>query len=149
VGALASVAADVTGIETDGGTAPAGGAVPGKAGVAPATCGPAAARFVEEGGVAGVSPATATACGEDCDDGSVGFAERATADESSGFARSFFHQATREPVAQPVAAINTASSVSDGSDVRFILDGSPRPFGERLASAPTLAKRFDRGAAFD
>jgi hypothetical protein len=42
----------------------------------------AAARFADDGGAAGVRPATATACGADCADGSVGSAERATADAS-------------------------------------------------------------------
>jgi hypothetical protein len=52
---------------------------------------PAAARLAEEGDVAGFKPGTSTA-GDGCADGSCGWAERATTDESFGPA-SDFHQA--------------------------------------------------------
>jgi len=123
-----------------------GAAVDGVVPVAPTTGAPAAARFVDDGGAAGVRPAIATACGVESAEGSLGVAERATADESFG-ASSFFHQAKRGPLAQPVAATKTATNVKDGSDVRFILDGNPMHFGEQLARTQTMAERIARGAA--
>src|SRR4051794_35507450 len=51
----------------------------------------AAARFVDDGGEAGVRPATATACGVDCAEGSSGSFDLAMAAASA--ALSFFHQA--------------------------------------------------------
>ena len=93
--ALAVIAGDVdliSGIETGGGLGgPAAAAVAAVAAVAGVA---AAARLVDDGEAAGVSPATATACGLDCAEGSSGFAERATADESSG-ALSRLNQANR------------------------------------------------------
>jgi hypothetical protein len=120
---LASVA-DVTGIVTegaDGAAAEARGAADGAA-VVPALATdvePAAAKLLEDGGVAGVRPATATACGVDCAEGSAGVAERATADESSG-ALSCFHQAKRGADWQPVMATR-AIHVNDRSAVRFMV----------------------------
>ena len=89
VGALATVPADVTGIDM-----PAGDAAAPATGVT-ALGVPAAARFAEDGGAAGVRPAIATACGVDCADGNFGSAERATA-EASG-ALSCFQNAQRGP----------------------------------------------------
>ncbi len=92
---FAAIAGDVdrvSGIEIGGGVGgPAAAAVAAVAVVAGV---PAAARLVEEGDAAGVNPATATACGLDCAEGSSGFAERATTDESSG-ALSRLNQANR------------------------------------------------------
>lgn len=106
----------VTGIETDGGVGgPAAAAV---AAVAPIAGVADAAKFVDDGGAAGVNPATATACGLDWAEGSSGFAERATADESSG-ALSRLNQANRCTVWQPVAATTTAKAI-DQIAVRFI-----------------------------
>ena len=88
-GAVAAVAAgDVTGIDMLGGSVgkPATPAVAaGAAGV------PAAARLVDDGEAAGVRPAIATGVGVDWLEGSLGSAERATAD-ASGTA-SFFQNA--------------------------------------------------------
>jgi hypothetical protein len=80
---------------------------------------PAAARLLDEGGVAGVNPAIATASGVVCAEGSVGVAERATTDESSG-ALSCFHHANRGAVWQPATAATTVANANDGSAVRFM-----------------------------
>jgi hypothetical protein len=92
-GALATVADEVTGIEIFGWDGPA----------------PAAAKLADEGGAAGVKPATATACGVVCADGKVGSAERATIDESG--ALSCFHHAQRGPDWQPESTANAAIMV--------------------------------------
>jgi hypothetical protein len=78
---------------------------------------PAAARFVDDGGVAGVNPAIATAWGAFCADGKVGVAERATADESS-LAFSGFHHAQRGPDWHPESAVNEATI----NNVRAVLE---------------------------
>lgn len=127
VGALATVADDVTGMATDGAAGATVAANAGEAGgivapVAPvftAAGEPAAAKLLDDGGVAGVKPAIATACGVDCAEGSAGAAERATTDESSG-AFSCFHQANRGADWQPGTAATTAINVNDRSAVRFM-----------------------------
>ena len=68
---------------------------------------PAAAKFADDGGAAGVKPATATACGVDCAEGSAGAAERATTDESGAW--SCFHHAQRGPDWQPLVAANAVT----------------------------------------
>jgi hypothetical protein len=73
-------------------------------------------------------------------------AERATADESSG-GLSFFHHANRGPLAQPVAALTTATNVNEESNVRFIVDVWPVAFDARTVRMPTLTARISRGAA--
>ena len=85
-GAVPAVAAgDVTGIDMLGGRF-------GKPATPAFAAGaPAAARFVDDGEAAGVRPAIATGVGVDWLDGSLGSAERATAD-ASGKA-SFFQNA--------------------------------------------------------
>jgi len=127
-GALVADGTELTGIVTDGGaelaTVPAAGlaatgVVPVAPGVVPPAGALAAARFADDGETAGVKPATATACGVDCEDGNLGVAERATTDVSSG-AVSFFHQAVRGPDWQPMTAAKEATKVNDRSAVRFI-----------------------------
>ena len=88
------MADDVTGIEIFGGAAAE----------------PAAAKFADDGGAAGARPATATACGVACDEGSTGSAERAVRDASG--ALSCFHHAQRGPVWQP-ARIATDITITD------------------------------------
>ena len=73
---MANVADDVTGMDILGGRA----GVPATAEAAAGEF--AAAKFADDGGAAGVRPAMATGCGADCADGTVGSAERATADAS-------------------------------------------------------------------
>jgi hypothetical protein len=93
---LATAADDVTGIATDGdggGIEAVSAPLAGGVAVAPVA---ADARFVEDGDAAGVKPATATACGVACAEGSGVVAERATVEVSSG-ALSCFHQAKRGP----------------------------------------------------
>jgi hypothetical protein len=131
-GAPASVS-DVTGIGTDG---EAGGAVAESAvalvgGADPAAPGgeAAEARLLDDGGVAGVKPATATASGFDWAEGNCGLAERATAEESSG-ALSFFHHAKRGPDLQPVTATTTATTTSVRNKLRVI--GFNSELDERL-----------------
>ena len=115
-GAFAMPADALAGIATDGGTAPGSEAVAeGVVAVAPV----AAARFVDDGDAAGVKPAIATACGFDCAEGNSGFADRATADVSSG-ALSCFHQAKRGPDWQPDQAVNTATNARIRSAVNFM-----------------------------
>jgi|SoiMethySBSTD1v2_1073268.scaffolds.fasta_scaffold1055864_2 hypothetical protein len=77
------------------------------------------ARLLDDGGVAGVRPAIATASGFDCSAGCCGVAERATTDESSGDL-SCFHQAKRGAVWQPLAARATTANIIMRSVVRFI-----------------------------
>ena len=72
---------------------------------------PAAARLAADGDVAGSNPGTDAICGVAFDEGSVGAAERATADVSSG-AVSCFHQAQRGPDWQPNAAAIQAEIVN-------------------------------------
>jgi hypothetical protein len=131
VGALASVA-DVTGIGTFGTAAgivaPSGAVADGVAAAmppagAPAN-GPAAARLLDDGGVAGVNPAIATASGVVCAEGSTGEADRATAEVSSG-ALSCFHHANRGADWHPATTATTVVTINDGSEVRFIVWMAP------------------------
>lgn len=89
------------GIETVAGGGEAGvvaadAAVAPKVPTAPAAVAPEVARFVDEGGVAGVRPATTAGCGVDWAEGSAGLAERAIVDESSD-ALSRLNHAKRGP----------------------------------------------------
>jgi hypothetical protein len=109
---LANVADDVTGIDMLGGSA-------GVPATAAAPAGDlAAARFADDGGAAGVKPATATGCGADCAEGSVGSAERATADASG--AESCFQNAKREADWQPARAANVANVIKLRVAFRFM-----------------------------
>lgn len=101
----------------------------------------AAARFVDEGGAAGVRPATAAACGVDCDEGSAGFAERATADESSG-AFSRLNHANPGPDLQPTTIARTANNINEPSVIRFI---SVTAYAT-CAHAHSTCEQFDGGA---
>jgi hypothetical protein len=133
VGALANVE-DVTGIGTlDAAGVPLAGVVADRANGArapltPPIGDPAAAKLLDDGDVAGVSPATATASGFVWADGSaglpVGDAERATADVSSG-AFSCFHQANRGPPWQPATMAKTANAKNEGA-VRFMIWMAPK-----------------------
>jgi hypothetical protein len=88
--------------------------------VAPATVDPAAAaKFVDDGGAAGVNPATATGWGVDWVEGNAGVADRATTEASSG-GFSCFHHAKRGADWQPVTAAIAATNVNDRIALRFM-----------------------------
>jgi len=70
----------------------------------------AAARLADDGGEAGVRPATATACGVDCAEGRTGSFDFAMAAASA--ALSFFHQAQWGADWQPLKAAAVARSVT-------------------------------------
>ena len=98
-----AAAVDVAGVDMLGGSG-------GKPATVEAAAGePAAARFADDGGAAGVSPAIATGCGVDCAEGNLGSADRATADASG--AASCFQNAQVGPDLQPVSATNIATVI--------------------------------------
>lgn len=122
VGAVAIADECGTGTVAGGGATgvvPAGAAVAPSAPTTPVAGVPAAARFVDDGDAAGVRPATAAGCGVDCVDGNAGFAERATAEESSG-AFSRLNHANPGPDLQPTTTAKAVKNSNELSVVRFI-----------------------------
>lgn len=145
VAGAAAIAAE-GGTETIAGGVVIGGEVEGTAvapiaPIAPVAGALAAARFVDDGGAAGVRPAMAVACGVDCDEGSAGFAERAMADESSGvFSR--LNHAKPGPDLQPTTIARAANNINEPSVIRFI---SVTAYAT-CAHAHSTCELFDGGA---
>lgn len=126
VGAPASAPDEVMGIGTDGdvGALPVNADVAGEAGLSGGCAaldvtGLAVAKLLDDGDVAGVRPATATASGFDWAEGRAGLAERASADESSG-AGSCFHQANRGAVWQPAIDARIQTNIKNRIAFVFI-----------------------------
>jgi hypothetical protein len=111
---------------------------------------PAAARLADDGGAAGCSSASETACGVDWADGNVGAAERAVSDVSSG-ALSRFHQAKRGPDWQPTVPAKATATVRARTNVSLI-EHPPRRLDCRKALGRYVAgSRFantDSGTSF-
>ena len=100
--------------------------------VAPAV-GVAAATAVAGGDAPGVTPAIATAEGEDCAEGRAGVLEvDATAEFSATL--SCFHHAKRGALWQPTTAARIASKDNDRSAVRFMTVAAQERAAETFAT---------------